>query len=671
VANQRLAVEPLEDRSVPTTFGLPWADPTRLTLSFAPDGTPIAGRTSDLYAGLNLDRSPNEWERDILRAFYTWTSQTNFDLAVIPDSGAAFGTPGRLQGDPRFGDVRVGGNRLSPEVLAVTSPPDPALAGTLAGDVFVNTTYRFKDTPYDLYSVMLHEAGHALGLDHSTDPNSPMFPRFNNPRTALAAGDITAIRTLYGLRTNDRFEGRTGNGSIGTASKIPVPAGYAGATPLLAFADIKTAGDADVFWFETFPGRDDDDDGANITLRLQSSGLSLLAPKVTVYYLDADGKPQEVANVKSDSADYTGATLSVSFDGNDEDDGSPRRYFVKVEAADDGPFKTGRYALAVTFDGDSTVPPGHLDQVILGPYQTLGANALAALLRDPTGTLVNRDGGTNETIGTATRLSPTKVFNGTSRFERIGSLAPAADADVYRVTAPTGGEKVLTVNVWALPGQAARPRVEVYDAAGNRVAAEVLVNDTGAFAVQAAGLTPGAAYFVRVAGGASGGATGNYFLTADFGAAATDVREFADGQVSPGGTRTDTLYVGQAQLFHFVLAADAAGGPAGASVRLTITDAAGTEVFALTAAAGESVSGPAVLLRPGEYTVRYTASAPGGSVAPVSFRLRGNRITDPVGPVVDDPTLQPEYRDPNNPNQFLYPQDVVSLDPFYWVASLL
>ena len=31
--------EVLEDRSLPSTFGVPWADPTHLTLSFAPDGT--------------------------------------------------------------------------------------------------------------------------------------------------------------------------------------------------------------------------------------------------------------------------------------------------------------------------------------------------------------------------------------------------------------------------------------------------------------------------------------------------------------------------------------------------------------------------------------------------------------------------------------------------------
>ena len=41
----RLGVERLEERAVPATFGVPWADPSRLTLSFAPDGTSVAGQS--------------------------------------------------------------------------------------------------------------------------------------------------------------------------------------------------------------------------------------------------------------------------------------------------------------------------------------------------------------------------------------------------------------------------------------------------------------------------------------------------------------------------------------------------------------------------------------------------------------------------------------------------
>jgi hypothetical protein len=49
----RLGIERLEERAVPATFGVPWADPSRLTLSFAPDGTSVAGQPSALFKTLD------------------------------------------------------------------------------------------------------------------------------------------------------------------------------------------------------------------------------------------------------------------------------------------------------------------------------------------------------------------------------------------------------------------------------------------------------------------------------------------------------------------------------------------------------------------------------------------------------------------------------------------
>jgi Predicted Zn-dependent proteases len=45
-------------------------------------------------------------------------------------------------------------------------------------------------------SVAMHEVGHALGLDHSDDMNSVMYPTNQNV-TQLSNGDLAGLKNIY------------------------------------------------------------------------------------------------------------------------------------------------------------------------------------------------------------------------------------------------------------------------------------------------------------------------------------------------------------------------------------------------------------------------------------------------------------------------------------------
>src|SRR5262245_57029231 len=114
----RPVLEFLEDRCTPSLFGSPWPD-RHLTVSFVPDGTQIippgvdpaglvtGGVRSNLSAALGATISPSVWQQEMLRALQTWAAQTNLNITVVPDDGQPLGTPGAVQGDVRFADLRI------------------------------------------------------------------------------------------------------------------------------------------------------------------------------------------------------------------------------------------------------------------------------------------------------------------------------------------------------------------------------------------------------------------------------------------------------------------------------------------------------------------------------------------------------------------------------------
>ncbi|MCF6200167.1 MAG: matrixin family metalloprotease [Hyphomicrobiaceae bacterium] len=81
-------------------------------------------------------------------------------------------------------------------------------------------SYVISGSAITLYEVALHEIGHAIGLDHATNPNVVMYFDAGGSASDLTAFDITGAQLIYGAGTlaavygtaaDDYMNGTTGN----------------------------------------------------------------------------------------------------------------------------------------------------------------------------------------------------------------------------------------------------------------------------------------------------------------------------------------------------------------------------------------------------------------------------------------------------------------------------
>ncbi|MBI1916241.1 MAG: matrixin family metalloprotease [Planctomycetes bacterium] len=347
----RPQLEELESRITPySVSGNAWTHPELLSLSSAPDGTVWAsgGNTSNLFSSLNGSFSSTaDWQHQILLAAQSWAEQANINFTVVSDNGQTIGQGSYQQGDPNHGDVRFGGYNFGTgtQPVAQAFMPPPANNYDIAGEIKFNTgKYFTTGTTYDLFTVTAHELGHALGLNHSIYSRAVMYSTYVSAMTALYSDDINGIRAIYGARPNDTYDAAASNGTFATASDITSTISTSTYTATLTGLDITTQSDVDYYKFSAPTGT-----ASTLQVVVQSQGLSLLMPTVTVYASDQS----TILGSASDTG-YAGSTLTIPISNVT----AGQQFYVKVTGNEASAFGTGKYAMTLNFStgANPTVP---------------------------------------------------------------------------------------------------------------------------------------------------------------------------------------------------------------------------------------------------------------------------------------------------------------------------
>lgn len=188
------------------------------------DGCKVAGK--DLYwrsfcVGFSLQKDGSSFiPMDVVRAtvarsFVTWSDVAceNGELATIafsPASDVSCHTAEYNPDGPNANIVLFQENRWDysgpGNTLAKTTVSyDTDTGEILDADIELNQAYNELTTGddnvvYDLESIMTHEIGHFIGIDHSPDPEATMFLAYEEGDTYqrdLAPDDVAAACTIY------------------------------------------------------------------------------------------------------------------------------------------------------------------------------------------------------------------------------------------------------------------------------------------------------------------------------------------------------------------------------------------------------------------------------------------------------------------------------------------
>ena len=405
-----------------TLMGGQWDNAKPISFSVAPDGVNWNQGVNNVNTQLNAEFAGASWQKLIAEALQTWAASSNLNFTETGDGAYDLNTPGQSQGDPRFGDIRVGGSAFPTTTIAQTYGPPPNGA-TAGGDVMLNTSYNFgPNGPYDLETVLIHEVGHSLGLGESPQPSSLMYSYYSGVRHDLGAADIEGIQSIYGARVADLFQSKGEATSSTSAVDLTGNLDGSGQARVNGLS-LSSIGDTEYFSV-TAPSTQ----GATLQIKAVANGQSLMSPKVTV--IDA----ATGATLAVDAhPDQYGDTASVSVPNAQ----AGHRYLIVVTGATSDVFAVGNYSLQVAFSGGSTLtgPVAPQTPVVSPPTSPTAPTSTPAPSPTPPATTARSGGGSTQT----TPAPVADQYAGNTSFASAAELGSITGLSIIKgVTLPTG-----------------------------------------------------------------------------------------------------------------------------------------------------------------------------------------------------------------------------------------
>lgn len=153
--------------------------------------------------GYQFDRVLSEpvYQNLVREAFQAWEDVANIDFVEVADGPSSQLRLGWDAIDGAFGTVGQANWKARSDASYDASGPRFSINwAEIRFDTAENwNTAKSQQSGVEFFSVALHEIGHAIGLQHTDDANTVMYPS-NSGISVLSAGDIAGAQAVYGAR---------------------------------------------------------------------------------------------------------------------------------------------------------------------------------------------------------------------------------------------------------------------------------------------------------------------------------------------------------------------------------------------------------------------------------------------------------------------------------------